>query len=90
MLPAGYFRLHAVSYTHLDVYKRQDNMVQAVNEVLSLLETNLQQLRNLEHNISSMELEGYDYDFIKEALNYINSIAGTEDSNCLLYTSRCV
>ncbi|WP_129724461.1 LuxR C-terminal-related transcriptional regulator [Xylanivirga thermophila] len=63
-----------------------DNMEQAVNEVLSLLETNLQQLRNLEHNISSMELEGYDYDFIKETLNYINSIAGTEDSKLTLET----
>lgn len=63
-----------------------DNMIQAVNEVLRLLDVNIQQLRKLEYDISSLELAGYNYDFIKSALDYINNMAGTKDSKLTLET----
>lgn len=63
-----------------------NNMIQAVNEVLRLLDANIQQLRKLEYDISSLELSGYNYEFIVSALDYINNIAGTKDSKLTLET----
>jgi len=63
-----------------------DNMIQVVSEVLRLLELNLQELKRTDNDINSLELAGYNYDFIKSALDYINNIAGTIDSKLALET----
>jgi len=66
--------------------KCNDNIIQVVKEVLRLLELNLQELMRTDNYISSLELAGYNYDFIKSALDYINNIAGAIDSKLALET----
>ena len=73
----------------VDIYtnsKCNDNMIQAVSEGLKLLELNLQELKRTDNDINSLQLAGFNYDFIKNALDYINNLAGTTDSKLAFKT----
>ena len=80
----------AVSYTHLDVYKRQDiNILNYMGTKTSTNETYLQ----------SIERQGYSRRDFMKFVAFIGAYMGIESSAlgqvakslaCLLYTSRCV
>ena len=73
-----------VSYTHLDVYKRQGLMRKLASGVYSYLPMGLKTLRKVE-NIIREEMNRED------AVELIMSaLLPAESYSCLLYTSRCV
>ena len=73
----------AVSYTHLDVYKRQDCVTVMITNILCEDEE-----RDFD-KISASEVEKLESEVIKELSNLVKAIRD-EDKTCLLYTSRCV
>ena len=70
----------SVSYTHLDVYKRQDDMRQMVEEKLQ---------KTLNERIGqSFEIVRSQLENVQTGLGEMKGLA--QDVGCLLYTSRCV
>ena len=70
--------MKSVSYTHLDVYKRQDS-IKAAKPRLERIETDI--LNNFKRlGVAARTLDGKERLFQLHAVFHI----------CLLYTSRCV
>lgn len=62
------------------------NMIQAVNSVFNSLEVRLQELRTIDNEICSLESEGYNCEYIKSVIEYINKLADTKNSKLTLET----
>ena len=80
MKRASPIRLATVSYTHLDVYKRQDTGIGTADEAGNVLSKDV-------YKYSEEERSYYALNAAVTADNYKDF---TDSTVCLLYTSRCV
>ena len=97
VIPQFVYTVSAVSYTHLDVYKRQGYSTPRVVETPGILDPSQLKLKyNIsgQNKINPSRISGYGQFSRKfywgENRVFINAGVRAQHWDCLLYTSRCV